>query len=69
MQEIKLVLYGPQTAEGQAELSRLVTAVRAERILRRLEDADCPLRQKLAQLDQIMEQLRADPTKKEEQIS
>lgn len=54
-QSVRIVLYYPQTEEGQVELANRVAAVHADTVTARIRELRCPKAQKLALLDAVIE--------------
>ena len=55
MAPINLIVYYPQTAEGQMELAKRVSDVHAAAVTQRIKSLNCPKGQKLELLDAVIE--------------
>ena len=55
---MNIIVHYPKTAEQQAELERAVAKFRAEYILRHVERLNCPLEQKIALIDAVVDTIR-----------
>ena len=55
-----IIVHYPTTTEQQTELERKVVKFRAEYILRYVERLNCPLEQKIALIDAVIDTIRND---------
>ena len=53
-----VIVHHPRTPEQQVELERVVAKFRAEYILRHVERLNCPLQQKIALIDAVIDTIR-----------
>lgn len=63
---MKIIVHYPKTEEGKQELARRVASVHADAVLSRIKSLDCPDQQKLALIDAIIEDIRAQAADKAE---
>lgn len=56
---MNVIVHYPRTVDKQAELERTVAKFRAEYILRHVERLNCPLEQKIALIDAVIDTIRS----------
>ncbi len=55
---MEIIVYYPNTEEGQAELSKRIASVHAEHAIRMVDRLTCPTKQKLELVDAVVKRIR-----------
>ncbi len=61
---MKIIVHYPEREEAKQELSKRVAIVHAQAITQKVKSLSCPLAQKLALLDRVIEKIKEGQTTK-----
>lgn len=59
---VNVIIYAPNTENGQKELSRRIASIHADAVIARLQKLTCPTTQKLQLLDTIIARCKHQQT-------